>query len=85
MFPRIPHQEFQNISFDEKLDLLIHHGKFLWKEKESFSTRRLYRLVDYYVEVIMTPEDDSIILMRSFTGGALLDSYLEKISLGDIL
>jgi len=68
-------EDFNKLSFDDKLFKVVDDGTFL----ENFVTPEirinLYSVYNFYVELVYNGEENQIEEVRSFNHGAHLDKY----------
>lgn len=77
--------EFIMLSEAEKQHSLLHRGVLVAKRKQQNVLVFLFRLDHYYVEMWCSPEDRAITQFNAFTGNALLEPYINQISIRQLL
>lgn len=69
-------EEFNKLSFDEKLYVVVDKGTFL----DNFITKNIrlncYAIDKFFVELVYCSKENKIIEVRSFDSGADLDKYI---------
>jgi hypothetical protein len=73
------------LSEEEKKSIIFHQGALLAKSSQEDRTVFLFQLSDYYVEAFCNPQSKAIEEYRVFGDTALLQPYLQAISLQGLL
>jgi hypothetical protein len=73
--------EYNQLSLDEKANVLWQHGNFLISRKEGENGFNLYSLFDFYVEVQASNSTNKIENIITFKTKRLLEPYLNNIKL----
>lgn len=73
--------EYNQLSLDEKADVLWQHGKYLLNRKEGTNGYNLYSLFDFYVEVHADNATNKIENIITFKTQRLLEPYLTNIKI----
>jgi hypothetical protein len=73
--------EYNQLSLDEKANVLWQHGNFLISRKEGENAFNLYSLFDFYVEVQASNSTNKIENIITFKTKRLLEPYLNNIKL----
>ncbi len=71
--------EFNKLSFDEKLYLVVDKGTFVDNYITNNIRMNCYALDKFFVELVYCSVKNKIIEVRSFDSGADLDKYLNSI------
>ena len=77
--------QFILLSDEEKSKSVLHLGILLAKRKNAERLTFLFQLDGFYVEMHCNPQQKTILEYRMFTHPALLQPYLENISLEGLL
>ncbi len=78
-------EKFSKLSMEEKAWYLWNGGSFLMAyESESFRFN-LFRINNYYVELIYNLKSNDIEKIRAFFTDALLVPYLQKIDISELV
>jgi hypothetical protein len=74
-----------SLPIDEKATVLWEQGRFVDCYLNSEMMTNLYQLKDYFVEVVLTPQNARISEITAFKKGSRLDKYLQEVNLNDLL
>lgn len=77
--------EFLALHTSQQADLLYDAGIYLGKIKWGYHTRLLYQLDYFYVEISYRKYRRHVLSIQCFDDTALLDPYLENISLEELI
>lgn len=70
-------EEFNKLSFDEKLYMVVDKGTFL----DNYVTKNIrlncYSIDKFFVELVYCSKENIVIEVRSFDSGADLDKYIK--------
>ncbi len=77
--------EFIMLSEAEKQQATLHLGVLIAKLKQHNGVLFLFRLENYYVEMVCNTASRKITDYHVFTGHALLEPYLNQISISRLL
>ncbi|MFN8266151.1 MAG: hypothetical protein U0T11_08795 [Chitinophagaceae bacterium] len=77
--------EFIMLSEADKQHALLHRGVLVAKRKQHNVILFLFRLEHYYVEMWCNTKERAITQYNAFTGSALLEPYINQISIRQLL
>lgn len=77
--------QFQELSYDDKVDLLYKQGVYIGKQKEGCHTKVLYQLDSFYVEIYYTKYRRLISHLVCFNFNDMLNPYLSQVDVGEII
>jgi len=81
MGKKIYKEEFDELTFDEKINSLHRYGVYLMSRKVHGYYINLYGLFGTYVEVWYTESNDEVCRIEIVNDDSILDLYLERITL----
>jgi len=79
------YHDFTSLKELDRADTAWKKGVLLAERTEGFHSLRLYRLNDFYVEVVYHTHFNVMLSVSSFTDEERLDAYLEQIDLSGLL
>jgi len=77
--------DFILLSEEEKKRTVLHQGALLARSEQDDRMVFLFQMEDYYVETFCNPQSKAIEEYRAFGDTALLQPYLQAISLRGLL
>ncbi len=79
------YHDFTTLKELDRADTAWKKGVLLAKRTEGFHSLWLYRLNDFYVEVVYHTHFNVLLSVTSFTAEERLDAYLEQIDIAGLL
>jgi len=77
--------DFISLNEDEKKMAVLHMGVLIAKRSSFDSMVFLFQMGSYYVEAYCNPEDKAIEEYRVFDNTSLLNPYLERIPIDELI
>lgn len=78
-------KDFNELTWQEQLDVLYKEGVFLGKLRTFNQSRVLYFYDGFYAEIIYTRYRRKVKLIRCFIGTDLLEPYLQQLKIEELM
>ncbi|KAA5541186.1 hypothetical protein [Adhaeribacter rhizoryzae] len=78
-------QVFERLPLEERLQLVWNEGNQLGIRFGRRHNVCLYHLQDFFAEIWLDPEEQSVSMVRAFTSTKCLEPYLSHINISELL
>lgn len=78
-------QDYNKLDIGHKACILCEHGVFIEKYLDFDRISSLYFLDNFFIEIVVSVDDNHVIDIIPFRNGGRLDKYLRGVSLRELL